>query len=191
MLTPSRFADAWRHFARERGLSATQDAGADGALRSLAMSGAVDGVAVELTYRVVRELREQDLLPLVSQPTVREVVSHVLVAKGSTPRAISGAISVGLDPAPTYRKVASLLGGGDPTVGDKPFDDRFLLEGNEAELRAVLTDEVRAGLKALAQIPTGMRLTVKGASVVLECPTVLRGPETLAAVLATLVAAGR
>ena len=106
-------------------------------------------------------------------------------------RPITGAITVGLDPVPTYRKVASLVGGGDPTVGDKEFDDRFLLEGDEAALRAALTDGVRAGLKSLAKIPAAMQLTVDGARVSLKCPTVLRGPETLAAALETLVAACR
>lgn len=189
MFTPKKFAPAWRQFAEAHGLTATE-ALAGATPKALSMMGTVEGVTVTLDYEPRREHRDASL-ESTAPTSMQEVLGHVLVARGSSKRPLPGKITVGLDPTPTFRKVASLVGGGDPTVGDKEFDDRFLLEGEEEHLRAALTDGVRAGLKALAKVPVAMQLVIEGTKVTVTCPTVVRGPETLAATLETLVAACR
>lgn len=187
MLTPKKFAPEWRRFAEAHGLAVTETPPGPSP-KSLSMKGRVDGVEVSVDYEPRREHR--DASPDAASPTsMQDVLGHVLVLRAAASRPLGGKITVGLDPTPTFRKVASLAGGGDPTVGDKEFDDRFLLEGDESHLRAALTDAVRAGLKALAKVPVSMQLAVDGARVTVTCPTVVRGPETLAAALQTLVAA--
>lgn len=197
MLTPRQFREDWLRFAAEKNLAASEDPAEGGAPRSLAMAGTIDGVAVKLTYEPRREARESNAavtlegVPIAAPRSMQEVLGHVLLARGVAAKNLGGKITVGLDPVPTFRKVASLAGGGDPTVGDKEFDDRFLLEGDEAQLRAALNDGVRAGLKALQKVPCPMQLVVEGAQVTLHCFTVARGPQALAAALDTLVAACR
>jgi hypothetical protein len=77
------------------------------------------------------------------------MTGYVLVASGPSAVQSAGTVRVTRDPVPTFRMVASWFGKGDPTVGDKPFDERYLIDtDNEALAREVLTFALRTALQA-------------------------------------------
>lgn len=181
-------------FAARHGLDATATRDESDTLRSLTMKGRLDGAAVTLTYRPHISTRtEADATPVGDtfhvHTSSRTIRAYELVARATSPASIASAVRVTPDAMPTLRKVASWVGAGDPTVNDDGFDDRFLLEGDEAALREALPLGLRRALLDAVKAPLQFSFEREGHAVVWRCAMVLQGERALTHALAVLRAA--
>ncbi len=184
-MTPEEMLPAWMRAAEARALETAALPDDDGTLRRLSMKGRAGGVGVTLLYGPAERRGDGAAVMLTGSPGAN---LHALEARGSVRATREGRLVVRQDPAPTFRKVASWVGRGDPEVGDEEFDDVFLIDGGAALARAVLGPDARDALKDLARLRVPLVLTVEGDLATLSCERVTQADATLDAALRVLAA---
>jgi hypothetical protein len=184
MLSPEQMLAEWLRAAEARGLESTVVPEDDGTLRTLSMKGPVGDTGVTLLYGPAGD--HDGPVTLRADGTTEGVFA--LEARGAVKHPRSGRLSVRQDPTPTLRKVASWIGRGDPEVGDKEFDDVFLIEAEAALARDVLVPDARDALKELARLGVPLVLVVERDLATLTCRGVEKAEPTLDAAIRALVA---
>ncbi len=184
MLSPEQMLPEWMRVAEERGLEALAAPDDDGTIRTLTMKGTVSSVGVSVTYGPIDES--------VSPTSLRADGSvqgpFGLEVQGAVKHPRESALRVRQDPTPTFRKVASWVGRGDPEVGDKEFDDVFLIEAEASLARALLVPDARDALRELARLEVPLDLRVEGDLATLRCQSVEKADVTLDAAVRAVVA---
>lgn len=198
MLTPIKILDAWNAFAARHGLSLTPTPDGATTPHLLVASGAVGGRSVTFRYERRSETTREPVVDFTSiaaglaghGSTIETVdVRRVSYALSAATTAPDGALRVERDPSPTLRRVAALVGAGDPEVGDADFDRRFLITAEgDAAARALLTPALRRALTA-ADVP-GAAFTCGGGRAEWRCDAVTDADAALEAALAVLLAVG-
>lgn len=180
MLTPEKMLPEWLRVAESRGLESTVTPDDDGTLRVLSMKGRVGAAGVTLLYGPA--VQREDRVSVGFDGAAEGVFA--LEARGALKGAREGRLSVRQDPTPTFRKVASWVGRGDPEVGDKEFDDVFLIEAEASLARALLVPDARDALKELARMGVPLVLLVEGDLATLTCQKLEKGDALDAAIRA-------
>lgn len=174
MISPDKMLTDWVRVAEGRGLESSVVPEDDGTLRTLSMKGRVGAVGLTLLYGPSSEADAAG--------------GFALEVRGALKSERTGRLSVRQDPTPTFRKVASWVGRGDPEVGDKEFDDVFLIDAEATLARALLVPDARDALKELAREGVPLALSVEGGLATLTCHRVEKAEATLDAAIRAVAA---